>query len=229
VTRRLAAIAMLALAGLTLAACGVPLSAGPTRLPASAVPAGLLAETPSPQQSCSHSPRLKTVYIYLVEAFTGRLVRVARCVETRHSPTVQEVLKLLEYGPYGSDYQDNYGSALNVSSNLQSAGPRPTGVGPCPRSTTAPSPSGGSSTTTTAPPSTRCGLATIRLDRFFSELQGEAPIEELAQIVWSVTESLRVTEVRFLGADGRPVAVEKADGRFVDRPVTIADYRHVGI
>ncbi len=238
--RRSLAAAALILAGLGLAACGVPLSSGPSRLPQSAVPAGLLTETPAPQLSCSKVPKsgVKTVYIYLVQAFSGSLVKVTRCVPTTHALSVQDVLKVLENGPIGPEYQADYTSYFNINSDLVSVGPRPTGVGHCPpvhkrtagTSTSTSTSSASTTTTTTTLPLTECGLATVRLDPYFSQLTGEQPIDELAQIVFSLTQSpLHVTEVRFLGLSGKPVAVETADGRFVNRPVTVADYRHLGI
>jgi hypothetical protein len=223
----------LAAGGIGLGACGIPLS-GPSKLPLSALPAGLLAGNPAPQQQCTHVTHpVTTVYIYLL-TFSGSLVKVPRCVDSRHAPTVQDVIKLLEVGPDAPDLQASYGTDVNFNSDLVSVGPKPTGVAPCPRTHKKPtvptSSAGATTTTTTAAPQSACGLATIRLDPYFSQLTGEQPIDELAQIVFSLTESpLHVTEVRFLAPNGRPVAVETSDGRFVNRPVTIADYRHLGI
>ncbi len=207
---RLAA-ALFALAAL-LASCGIPVSNAPVPLPRSDVPEALVVSQSVEARCPSHNAKVENVSIYLVQAIQGDLVRVNRCVN--RPATVQEVLKVLEAGPVATDYHNNYESALNVASNLVSVGPGTTGVGPCPRP---------------AKPAGRCGLATIRLDHYFSELQREAPIQELGQIVWSLARSpLGVTEVRFLSPAGRPVAVETATGRFVDRPVTVNDHRFLG-
>ncbi|MHB8243770.1 MAG: hypothetical protein ACYDGN_00255 [Acidimicrobiales bacterium] len=193
---------------LSLAACGIPISQSPSRLPRSALPQ-VLVQVAAPARAChSRGVGFKTVHIYLVQAIPGDLVRVNRCVTL--PPTVQKVLKVLEAGPFTTEYHNDLESALNINSNLQAIGP----VGTCPGPLR---------------PKAHCGLATVRLDRYFSGLRGEAPIQELGQIVWSLTQSdLGVTEVRFLGPNGGPVSVETATGRFVARPVTINDYRHLG-
>lgn len=67
--------------------------------------------------------------------------------------------------------------------------------------------------------------ATIRLDSYFVSLEGEAPVEEVAQIVWTVIEDdPGVRRIRFLGPSG-PIAVETyKTGRFVHRAVGESDY-----
>lgn len=109
--------------------------------------------------------------------------------------TVQRVLDSLEVGPLSQDYRVGDESAVNTNSHLVAVGP------------------------------VESGTATVQLDRYFFQLQGEAPVQELAQIVWSLTQSdLGVQRVRFVSAAG-PLAVETEEGRFVDRPVTEYDYK----
>ncbi len=112
-------------------------------------------------------------------------------------PTVQAVLNQLEAGPLSTDYHDGYESAVSTSSHLQSIGKVVNHV------------------------------AKIRLDSYFSALTGEEPVQELGQIVWSVTHTpLGVDKVRFVGPDGLPVAVETASGTFVNpgKPVGPNNY-----
>ncbi|MGO9557500.1 MAG: GerMN domain-containing protein [Acidimicrobiales bacterium] len=67
-------------------------------------------------------------------------------------------------------------------------------------------------------------IATVRLDQDFFQLKGEAPVQELGQIVWTLTKSPDgVRAVRFVGPDG-PIPVEIASGRFVTRPVGQDNY-----
>lgn len=197
-------VALLCAAALCLSSCGIPTASSPSKLPRTALPR-VLEQNASSSPACSASDtRLQPVYIYLVQAISGDLVQVARCV-TRPA-TVQKVLDVLEAGPLSAEYHDDYESALNIDSNLQAVGP----ITPCSKTKTAP----------------LCALATVRLDRYFDQLHGEDPIEELGQIVWSLTRSgLGITDVRFLSPKGLPVAVEIATGRFVNRPVTEQDYR----
>ena len=219
-TRRLARLLAVVAAGAALAACGIPISSGPSRLPAAALPQGLLIQQQATHRVCPQSigRGLKTVDIYLVQAISGSLVAEPRCIPTTTPITVQSVLELLEAGPAFAEYYDNIESSINIDSDLQSLGPGPTGVASCAHP---------------ARPVTfgaRCGLATVRLDRYFTNLQGEQPIQEIAQIVYTLAGTpLGVTAVRFLGPNGLAQPVETADGSFVDRPVTTADYKNVGV
>lgn len=109
--------------------------------------------------------------------------------------TVQTVLYQLEAGPLAADFQQNYESALPAESHLQAVGPI-----------------------------TKSGTVTIRLDATFGQQQGQGPVDELAQIVWSVQDSLRnVHRVRFVDSSG-DISVEIGNGNFVDRPVSLADF-----
>lgn len=109
--------------------------------------------------------------------------------------TAQKVLDALEAGPFAYEYRLGDLSAVNTDSHLVALGP------------------------------VSNGTATVELDRYYSELEGEAPVEELAQVVWSLYRSnLGIERVRFVAAGGTPLAVEIDTGRFVDRPVTAADY-----
>ncbi|MHB1986709.1 MAG: GerMN domain-containing protein [Acidimicrobiales bacterium] len=111
--------------------------------------------------------------------------------------TVQEVINALEVGPLSQDYRVGDESAINTNSHLVAAGP------------------------------VENGTATVQLDHYFRQLQGEAPVQELAQIVWSLTESVPgVQRVRFIGTDG-PLAVETDTGAFVNRPVSKKDYQNL--
>ena len=111
--------------------------------------------------------------------------------------TVQKVILALEAGPFATEYHDGYESAVSSTSHLVAVGP------------------------------VKDGTATIRLDRQYSEQTGEAPVQELAQIVWSVTRThLGVRQIHFVGPNG-PISVEIATGRFVDRPVSQKDYELV--
>ncbi len=109
--------------------------------------------------------------------------------------TVQKVLYALEAGPFTAEYHDGYESAVSPASHLVAVGP------------------------------VKNSTATVRLDHQYSELSGETPVEELAQIVWSITSSnLGVKKVQFVGSSNSPVPVEIDTGLFVNRPVTEADY-----
>jgi hypothetical protein len=109
--------------------------------------------------------------------------------------TVQTVLDQLEAGPLAADFQQNYESALPAESHLEAVGAI-----------------------------TKSGTATIRLDSSFGKQQGQGPVDELAQIVWSVQDSLRnVRRVRFVESSG-DISVEIGNGNFVGRPVSLADF-----
>ena len=112
-------------------------------------------------------------------------------------PTVQKVLDQLEIGPLSADYHAGDESAISPTSHLVSVG------------------------------SVVKGTATIRLDNSFIQATGENAVDELAQIVWSVTRThLGVRQIHFVGPNG-PISVEIATGRFVDRPVSQKDYELV--
>lgn len=111
--------------------------------------------------------------------------------------TVQKVLYALEEGPFSTEYRLGYESAVSGSSHLVAVGPVDNGT------------------------------ATVRLDRQYGLLSGETPVEELAQIVWSLTASnLGVKQVQFVGTSG-PVPVEIDTGVFVNRAVTSKDYENL--
>lgn len=206
--RRLA-VGLALLAAMMLAgACGIPISRGPTVLKA-VVPQVVLQPEPAQSQCVQPTTKFEKIYIWFVRVgiVPGQLARVDRCVQ--RPVNVEEVLKVLEVGPYTNEEADGYVSDVNLNSSLTAVG----GVRRCP------------------PPlqhNPRCGLATVRLDRYYDELQGLQPIDELGQIVLSLTDSgLGVTEVRFLTPDGAPAGVETGSGGFVrpDQPVTAADYK----
>jgi hypothetical protein len=209
-----------------LAACGVPLSSSPTRLPASDVPAGLQANV-VPTLACQNKPQEKIINVYFVAYESGNLQSVGRCVPSTERLTVTVVLKLLEEGVPVNE--TNLTSYVLPNSNLVSVGPGPSGVGPCPRKQTTTRKTTRTTVPTRSTPS--CGLATVRLDRYYYLLVGSQPIDELAQIVWSLTKqaNLGVTEVLFEGPSGRPKSVQTASGTFVSGPVTRGDYRNIGI
>lgn len=67
-------------------------------------------------------------------------------------------------------------------------------------------------------------VATVRLDPQFFQLKGETPVQELAQIVWTLTTSMAsVRTVSFVGPNG-PIPVEIGSGRFVIHPVGVGNY-----
>lgn len=112
-------------------------------------------------------------------------------------PTVQKVLDELEVGPLSADYHVGDESAISPTSHLVAVGP------------------------------VVKGTATIRLDDSFIQANGENAVDELAQIVWSVTRThLGVRQIHFVGPNG-PISVEIATGRFVSRPVSQKDYQLV--
>lgn len=69
------------------------------------------------------------------------------------------------------------------------------------------------------------GLTTVSVTRGFTGLAGGDQLLAVAQVVWTLTELPRVTEVRFVVED-RPVEVP-ADGGLTDQPVDRDDYRSV--
>lgn len=206
--RRLALPAGLVLLALLAGACGVPISRGPTLLKAQ-VPSVLGQPEPAQSQCVQPNAKFEKIYIWLVRAGLGPegLAKVDRCVPK--PVTAEDVLKYLEVGPYVNEEADGYVSDLNLNSSLAAIG----GVTKCP------------------PPlqhDPHCGLATVRLDRYYEQLQGEAPIEELGQIVLSLADSgIGVSEVRFVGPNGSPIGVETGAGEFVKpgQPVTAEDYK----
>ncbi len=112
--------------------------------------------------------------------------------------TVQEVIDELEQGPDYVDYRNGDESAVSTSSDLVAKG------------------------------AVKSGVSTIRLDQAYEKLTGEAPVDELGQIVWSLVKSgLEVRQVRFLAPywPYAPTSVEIDTGGFVDRPVGVADYK----
>lgn len=204
--RRLPRTLVLAAVCLVAAGCGIPVSASPTRVKA---PLPDSVTHPLPRNNClvQVTPPTATISIYLVKGIQGSLVPVTRCVARPLTP--QKVLTALIEGPIAPELRDNLESVINVDSRLQVLGP----VRLCPQMGIHVS----------------CGVVTVRLDHYFAQLQGEEPIQELGQIVWSLTESgLGITEVRFVDPDGKPIAVETASGTFVRRPVSIADYLNLG-
>jgi spore germination protein GerM len=69
------------------------------------------------------------------------------------------------------------------------------------------------------------GEATVSVRRGFAGIPGGNQLLAVAQIVWTLTESPRVTAVRFAVEDS-PVEVP-TDSGLADRPVTRADFRSV--
>ncbi|MGO9195831.1 MAG: GerMN domain-containing protein [Acidimicrobiales bacterium] len=68
------------------------------------------------------------------------------------------------------------------------------------------------------------GIATVRLDRRFFQLEGEAPVQELGQIVWTLTKNFpEIKAISFAGPHG-PIPVETDTGRFVSNPVSAKNY-----
>ncbi|WNV77669.1 GerMN domain-containing protein [Geodermatophilus sp. DSM 44513] len=67
------------------------------------------------------------------------------------------------------------------------------------------------------------GLTTVSVTRGFTGLAGGDQLLAVAQVVWTLTEFPRVTEVRFVVED-QPVEVPADDG-LTDQPVDRDDYR----
>lgn len=112
--------------------------------------------------------------------------------------TAQEVLDQLEGGPLSTEYHAGDESAISTYSHLLVVG------------------------------RTVHHVVTVELDQSFSQLRGDAPIDELGQIVWSLTGAPldpRVHAVRFVGTDGQPVAVETDKGGFQSGPIDRGYYR----
>lgn len=196
-------VALVLFCSLLAGACGIPTGALPTPV-TSPLPALVRHKLPKP--SCPIHVGLETISIYLLKGVAGSLVPVTRCVSDPVTP--QTVLVTLEEGPLPPEYRDNLESAINVDSRLQAIGH----VRLCHRFRVS-----------------FCGLVVVRLDHYFSQLQGEAPIDELGQIVWSLTEShLGISEVRFVDPKNKALPIEIASGTFVNRPVSTSDYLKLG-
>lgn len=65
--------------------------------------------------------------------------------------------------------------------------------------------------------------AVVNLGKAFTDTVGPALIVSVAQIVWTLTGTPRVTSVAF-EVDGTPVAVPVADGSLANAPVKRSDY-----
>ncbi len=66
-------------------------------------------------------------------------------------------------------------------------------------------------------------VATVELGGSFDRVRGQARIVAFAQIVFTATESLPVSRVRF-ELDGRPIDVPTGDGTLTGEPVGRTDY-----
>lgn len=179
------------------AGCGIPISSGPHRLATADLPAALVQHQEKPPTTTpgQKPPNSKLLPVQIFLIVPFSGNLVPVYRSVSPPVTPQKVLDALEAGPLSVDYHAGYGSAVAQKSHLVALG------------------------------SVKHGEATVRLDNQFTQLRGEAPVDELAQIVWSLTAApLHVRSVRFVASDGVPIAVETATGSFVDRPVTRKDY-----
>jgi hypothetical protein len=202
--RRLVAVsAVVALGGIGLAACGVPVSGTPAAIARHDVPFGLLAKSP-PTSTTTTSPSdtgLTTVQIYLVGP-SGRLVAEARDVPSPVGGLATDqglvtVLQALIDGP----------TAAETTNGLQGEIPTQTKVL--------------SGTGLDGP------LATVDLSTTFGQLAGQSQIEAIAQVVYTVTGNIPgVSEVTFEIA-GQPASVPLPDGALVTT-ATQASYASLG-
>lgn len=177
-------------------ACGVPISASPHRISHSALPQALLELRPPATSPTGTQPTTSKEVPIDIYLIQDVSGTLAPVVRQVSPPvTVQKVLDQLEAGPLSVDYHNGDESAVSPRSHLVAVGPVDHGV------------------------------ATVRLDQSFTRLTGEAPVDELGQIVWSLTKApLHTTAVRFVG-NGGALPVETGDGVFVNRPVTEKDYK----
>lgn len=190
--RCLAGVGAATLAGLLVAACGVPVGDQPSPIAHNAVPFKLLdpsatSGTPSTPTTTTPFPAQHvTLQIYLVGP-ASRLVPVDRVVP---SPSdLVSILQALIAGPKSTE----------AAAGLQGQIPPQTKV------------LGGTQVSH--------GIATVDLSASFGQLAGQAQIEAIAQIVFTVTGNINghsgVTGVAFEIA-GQPASVPQPDGALVN-------------
>jgi hypothetical protein len=123
-TPRSVALAAVLAVGALAAGCGVPVSASPDVLPASAVRDGLLNPQPRPFRSLRTTPK-GDIDIFLVDTQDDELVAVARPAGS--NPGAQQALNDLVQGPVGAEQFDGLASDL-TNASLSASGPAAHGV-----------------------------------------------------------------------------------------------------
>ncbi len=109
--------ALLAVAALTLAACGVPISSSPSALPKSQVPNGLLSPV-VPPSSTTTQPAGLSESIYLVNLATSKIEAANRNVP--NPATLAAVLDALLGGPSAQEANQGYGTSIPANTVLLS-------------------------------------------------------------------------------------------------------------
>lgn len=193
------AVALLLVAlALGASACGVPVGGRPSPISPKAVPFDLLAPSPPASTATSSGSdaagHTLAVQVFLVNP-SSHLAAVSRSVPFPSNPDalLVSLLKEVIAGP----------TAAEAAAGLQGAIPPQTTVL--------------NGTTITA------GLATVDLSSGFGQLAGQAQIEAIAQVVWTVTTNLSgINGVAFEIA-GQPASVPEPNGALV-AVATRADY-----
>lgn len=157
---------------------------------------------PQRESQGSGPPSLKGGVTVNIYLIQGLTGELVQVQRTVPRLTVQAVLDQLEDGPTFKDSRDDYESAVASRSHLQAIGV-----------------------------SKRTHVATVQLDSYFEGLTGEEPVEELGQIVWTLTmtTALHVDAVRFISEAGSPAAVPTLTGHFTSQPVSRSNYRFCAI
>jgi spore germination protein GerM len=198
VSRRLVVGLTLVALAFGVAACGVPVGGGPSPIAPKAVPFDLLAPTPPNSAPASSSTQsgghTLAVQVFLVNP-SSHLTAVSRSVAFPNDPDalLVSLLRAVIAGP----------TSAEAAAGLQGAIPPQTAVL--------------SGTTITA------GLATVDLSAGFGQLAGQAQIEAIAQVVWTVTANLSGVSGVVFEIAGQPASVPEPSGALVS-VATRADY-----
>lgn len=166
-------MALTAAAGTVLAGCGVPVGGHPATIARQAVPYGLLSRSaPKSPTTTVEAPSVATIQIFLVGP-TSHVVPEARDVAVpvaglASSSGLTTILQALFAGP----------TLAEAAAGLQGAVPNQTRV--------------------LAGTGITAGVATVNLSTDFGQLAGQAQIEAVAQVVYTVIGDLpQVTGVTF--------------------------------
>jgi len=165
------------------AGCGVPVDSSPSALPRKDVPFGLLQQSaPTTTTTSLPSPvELVPVSIYLI-APSGHLTEVTRQVPGAPEEPLFAALTALVQGPTNTEaQQDRLESAVPAQTTLLGVVTGPTGI------------------------------ITVNLGGTFKQLVGQANIQAVAQIVYTVSAQAGVTGVTF-ELSGQAVDVPTASG-----------------